>query len=42
MRKRELITRRTRTEKIAKKTEKVGGRKSETDRERKKEAEIIG
>ena len=38
--KRELITRRTRTEKIAKETERVRGREIETDREREKEAEI--
>ena len=40
--KRELITRRTRTEKIAKKTERVRGREMETDREREKEVETIG
>ena len=38
--KRELITKRPRTKKIAKKTERVRGRESETDRERQKEAEI--
>ena len=38
--KRELITRRTRTETIAKKTERVRGREIETDREREKEGEI--
>ena len=38
--KRELITRRTRTEKIAKKTERVRGRESETDKKRENEVEI--
>ena len=38
--KRQLITRRTRTEKIAKKTERVRGREIERGREREKEVEI--